>query len=170
MSLTELRHEFGRPIIPLAKLAHDYMNVNNRMKIQVYEDHGNGLSEDESYFVHIAYEEGKSTDLDIDVETDIEHLRIDPCMDYCMVKLEVLEAENVMLSLKDKTIHHNGYQLGNDTLVFDTEDPWIQINFTKGLKKKLRKVNGDIATVSVRVRFITNRLPLEMIESIIGKR
>jgi len=170
MSLTDLRHEFGRPIIPITKLAHDYMNAEHRMRIQIYEDHGKGLSEEDSYFLHIAYEEGKAVDLDIEVETDIEHLRIDPCMDNCLVKLEFIEVENVVLTLKDKAIHHNGYILGADTIIFDTEDPWIQINFTKSLKKKLKKVNGDIAAVSVRARFVTNRLPIEMIDTIIGKK
>ncbi len=168
MSLTELRNEFARPIIPATRIAHEYMDNEHRMRIQVYEDYGKGFSEEESRFLVSVYEEGKATNADVDVTKDIVALRVDPCIDYCIVKIDIIEIEGVVLTLKDKSVVHNGMQLGTDTLVFNTQDPWLQINFDKRLMKKLKKLNGEMEEMSVRVRFVTNRLPQEMIEAIIG--
>ncbi|MDE7013096.1 MAG: hypothetical protein K2P19_00260, partial [Kineothrix sp.] len=96
-------------------------------RVQVYMDRGHGYSEEDSFFVKDAYAGENRVMLSLEVERDVKILRIDPAMDYCIVKIEKLMFNGIPVEDGRKNIAVNGKRLGNGSYVFATKDPNINI-------------------------------------------
>ena len=97
-------------------------------RVQIYEDRGNGYSEEASYFVEEAYVGEHSLDFVIQADGNVRHLRIDPTMDACICKIKefTLNGEAIPLSNR-KAVTINGRMAGN-SMVFATTDPNINLH------------------------------------------
>ena len=103
--------------------------------VQIYEDTGNGFSEEDSYFVEDAYRGEHKLELRLHVSGNVRHLRIDPAMDSCVCKILEFTFNGRQVPLHQKQIFEiNGRMapgrtkredgsLNLPSLVFATADP-----------------------------------------------
>ena len=138
----------------------DSVNVN---RVQVYEDTGAGMNEEQSYFVREAYQGENYIELTLEVSGDVKMLRIDPALDSCMVRIEEMlwNGERVPLE-KRKVLLVNGRIIPPSdknapvycpSMVFPPTDPNINIHL-----ELLNRQSKNILYTRMEV----SRLPLKL--------
>lgn len=162
MSMVEIRNEIGCPIVPAASFAHRYMEEDHRNRIQIYEDHGTGFSEEKSYFLMRGYRENQPLTLDLVCGSGIRALRIDPSLDYCIVQIRALRADGKDIALNGKDIILNGNLISKDTVAFETQDPSITICHLDKL------CSGSKTSVKIYAELEITRISGEMAQSLAG--
>ncbi len=139
-SMAEVRELLGHRVLDPQKWASQYRDADVVERVQIYEDKGNGYSEEASYFVPDAYVGNGLIEFEISVSGDVAALRIDPAMDSCMVKIRSLlfngervpaESRRVMVT-NGKVIKAAGNETEGDgengpSIVFATKDPNINL-------------------------------------------
>ena len=160
MSASEIRDEIDYPVVPYRVFFAHEQEKEHRNRIQIYEDLGEGFSEENSYFLIKGYEEKKQLEIELMLKPELKAVRIDPSLDYCLTKVAGLSVDGQALTLKQDGIMVNGRLLSEDTIVFDTQDSNITITgmerFGIGTEKRLRMV------------LETTRISREMAESLAG--
>lgn len=134
LPLGVLRDSIGYPVLSLKEFEmwKEQKDVNGQA--QIYENKGNGFSEENSYFIG-EISEGRA-EITIEVGKEVALLRIDPCMEPCILSLnEVLWNGQVQEKLKKKCAS-NGKKVSKDMYVFATMDPNLTFDFTKMERKE----------------------------------
>ena len=126
-ALGEMREAIGNKVMEPEQWLHKFDGSVQEERVQVYMDRGHGYSEEDSLFVKDAYAGENRVMLSLEVERDVKILRIDPAMDYCIVKIEKLMFNGIPVEDGRKNIAVNGKRLGNGSYVFATKDPNINI-------------------------------------------
>lgn len=127
MSMAEIRDAIDWPIVPVLTLNHRYLDERSRNCIQIYEDHGAGFMESQSYILHAGYQERELLTVEIEGKPGVHAVRLDPARDFCIVRVPVFRAGMQTVSLRDKGITVNGTFLADDMILFATDDPGITI-------------------------------------------
>lgn len=146
LSMDEIRAVIDNPVYTLKDLPLLAPAEKQKGMVQIYEDKGNGFSEEDSFFV----EEGLAEDtLSINIGEGRKALRIDPCSDYCIVMLGEIKWNASVLSMKNKSISTNGFRIGDGVYAFDTEDPNItlQLPQTGQRSENVLKVSMQVTRV-----------------------
>ena len=160
-SLEQMRVALGNRMWKPQKALEAYPDSANVNRVQIYEDYGQGYSEENSYFVRDAYLSDKDAVLDITVGSNVKMLRIDPSMCACIVKVKklILNGETFPYK-KRKHLIVNGTRLkaGKENpdalgLVFGTDDPNINLNLEKC---------KTLPTNTLHVEFEMIRVPAEV--------
>ncbi len=154
LAMAQMRERIGYSVMTPGKWIDAYQGSAGLNRVQIYEDRGNGCSEEESYFVRDAYRGENLIEMELAVSGDVQLLRIDPAFTSCMVRIEELtfNGEAVPLDRK-KVLLVNGRIAKPATLVFPTEDPNINI--------VLSELNRQPEN-TLRIRMEIVRLPLAM--------
>lgn len=108
----------------------EHKQKENRERVQIYEDLGNGFREQDSYFVKGAFYTSDKIDFRIVLSDKVSRVRIDPAMETCIVYVEKIVYNGVEMPLKGKKISVNGVRMGEGTFCFLTEDPNIAIDLS----------------------------------------
>ena len=145
LSMGEIRDAIGQPVYSISELPMLTPSEKHKGRVQVYEDMGNGFSEENSFFVdenECNIEDG----LEIVVPEGRRALRIDPCSDYCIVLLKEVKWNDSVISGKSKCISTNGICIGDGVYAFATDDPNITLHMSRLEQKQenLLKVSMDI--------------------------
>jgi len=124
--------------------------------VQIYEDYGDGCSEETSYFVQGAYITEKDIVFDIKVDSKVTMLRIDPSMCSCIVKIKEMTFNGKeVLFHKRKQFIINGTILKPEkeekgiSLVFGTEDPNINISLEKLEKQEENILHAELEMIRI---------------------
>lgn len=100
-------------------------------RIQVYEDRGEGFSEENSFLADgCVTKEEQELRLTLTVEAGVRNLRVDPAFAACMIKLRGIIWNDMSLAWKGRTsvLTTNGTKLDDTgSFVFSTEDPNLVI-------------------------------------------
>ncbi|MCR4705662.1 MAG: class I SAM-dependent methyltransferase [Lachnospiraceae bacterium] len=163
LSMTEIRNAIGYPIVPGLHIMHRYLHEEHRNRVQIYEDHGAGFNEEQSYFALKGYTEKEPFTVKAEFAPDVTAIRLDPALDRCIVQLHELHVGKKQLDMPSGRIMLNGVLISEDTAVFNTKDPNITIN-VKGLGAEGGKKQTIEATLSVV------RISEEMAESMTHDR
>lgn len=165
-SMAEMRELIGNKIIKPLDNSGGYDDAEYVNRVQVYEDRGNGYSEEESYILDDAYVSAGEVSFEIQVDGDVKNLRIDPAFACCLVKVKELTFNDEPIAAANKhMVVTNGLTVkGSDdknlpTFVFNNDDPNINIrvsNLKPGMENTLRAV------------FSVVRIPKEIGEDIVG--
>lgn len=123
MSMAEIREAIGQPVYALSKLPMTTPAEELKNKVQIYEDTGEGFSEEKSYFVEESDTQQK--EFCLTVAEGRKALRIDPCSDYCVVFIQELKWNDTPVILKNKRVMTNGFRIGEGVYAFTTTDPNI---------------------------------------------
>lgn len=162
-SMAEIRELIGNDVMLPQNWIQRHQDYGLTERVQIYEDKGQGYSEEMSYFVPDAYKGEGQIEFEISVDGNVTMLRIDPMMDSCVVKLHSLLWNGTQLPLENrKVLHTNGKILkgGQETsVVFATTDPNVNINLA-GLERKAEN------TLSAELEIV--RLPLALAEDMAG--
>ncbi len=118
------------------------------MAIQIYEDCGIGYQEETAYF------QGFSTIglnvVTVKVKENIRSLRIDPCMQDCIVEVLDVKWDGVSIIDFPKKIKTNGVSVGGSKFFFQTRDPMIEIL----LKRMVGKKRKDKSSSQLEIIYI----------------
>lgn len=128
-SMSEIRNRIGCQVLQPVKWFERYDDIRRVNRVQIYEDRGAGLSEEKSYFVPEAYVSEQEVEFTLNVDGDVQMVRIDPSQDCCVVRIEELVFNGKAVPLTDKKIFYtNGKVLKPGAgVVFATQDPNIYI-------------------------------------------
>ena len=159
LALGEIRERIGNPVYSLAE-HQKRLDEDRRItcRLQVYEDCGEGYSEETSYFP--ASESGngfrESCEYVIEPPAECRNLRIDPCSMACLVLVESFTQGGV--PVKDLHIFTNGKSLGGGLYLFLTADPQFELRQSRFAQKPFGEV---------RIRLKISELSAEMAESLL---
>lgn len=166
-SMAQLRDIIGGRVLMPQKWIHRYQDSEAVNRVQIYEDRGQGCSEENSYFVQDAYQGENLIELELAVGGDVQLVRIDPAFDSCVVKIRELtfngeripcERRGVLTSNGKTTRPVRGEEYC-PTIVFPTQDPNINLSL-EGLRQQAE--NRLCAKLEI------TRLPLEMAHDLAG--
>ncbi len=157
-SMAEIRELLGQDITEPLKWAKKHQDAGFVERVQIYEDKGSGYSEEESYFLPDAYVGDGQIEFEITVSGDVKLLRIDPSMDYCMVKIKKMEFNDEKVPFeKRKIMITNGKLMGGSSVLFATNDPNINLKLENLERRAENKLTVEMEIV---------RIPREMAEDI----
>ena len=139
MSMEEIRDVINQPIYALSELQMLSPAEKQREKVQIYEDKGEGFSEEQSFFLeessNVEYS-GTERKFRLVFEGERKALRIDPCSDFCIVYLEEIRWNDKPVPLKGRSISTNGIRIGESVYAFSTQDPNITLQLAEGEQKQ----------------------------------
>ncbi len=124
-SMQEMRDIIGNRIIdPYPVLSKLYSN-DGAFKFQIYPANPDGsFSEDTSYFYENAYPNEKSASVSLPVSPAQRLIRLDPLRSSCIVTITRADIDGNPYPVDSKKfLLCNGKRVGNDTFIFETEDP-----------------------------------------------
>lgn len=170
-SMAVLRDRIGHKVNDLKTmmLYHEkhekYENYENAMRVQVYEDMGEGYSEKCSYFPKQGYEDGHIA-LKLQINGYVRMIRIDPAMSsgICNIMELRFNGEQVPLNMR-RVLAVNGRKFKSWTeeggmhimIIFPTQDPNINIDISR---LHPREVND------LYIRLEYQLIPLPMAENV----
>ena len=153
MSMAEIRDAIGQPVYTISDLSKLMAVGKQKDMVQIYEDTGDGFSEEDSYFLEEYDPEDEYFELAVGM--DIRALRIDPCNNSCVVMLREIKLNDSVIPLKNKCITTNGFRIGDGVYAFDTKDPNITLNLSQ-----FYKMQENILKVSMQI----TRMPEETVK------
>lgn len=135
------------------------LGMNQLNRVQIFEDHGDGFSQEHSYFPFDLYQGEQEVEVELAVDGDVQTLRLDPGTGTCVVKVDELTLNGQEIPLHNRKIFYtNGRALkASSTFLFTDSDPNMYINMTalEGERKN---------TLHVKMR-VTD-LPSDMAEDV----
>lgn len=127
-SMSQMRELLGQGMFAPVKWMGKIEESAGKDRVQIYEDMGQGYREETSYFLEDAYVGEHRLEIRLKVSADVKHLRIDPAMDSCVVRMEEFTLNGEQIPLHDRrAITING-RMAENTMVFSSEDPNINIH------------------------------------------
>ncbi|MDE5931390.1 MAG: class I SAM-dependent methyltransferase [Lachnospiraceae bacterium] len=139
MSMEEIRDVIDQPVYALSELPMLSPAEKQKEKVQIYEDRGNGFSEEQSFFLEessgMEYS-GTERKFRLVFEGERKALRIDPCSDFCIVYLKEILWNDKPVSLKGRSISTNGIRVGEGVFAFSTQDPNITLQLMDGEQRQ----------------------------------
>ncbi len=169
MSMAQLRERLGGEILEPVKWIHKFKSTENILRVQLYEDCGEGFSEENSRFLPDAYLDEQQMEFTVPVGGAVKRLRIDPALCPCVCKIRELTLNGEPISFgrpaasgRRRVMETNGSVLKparrEDTcpsVVFDTDDPNICLHLGE-------RQPGEEAVLSVKMEVV--RLPMAVAE------
>lgn len=143
-ALAALCEQYGGEVYDKQKILRSLELSTQDHRVQIYEDYGEGMREEQSYFVEHALTSHDEMELTLEVGEGMKALRIDPCDEPCLVQIkrlwwdgteQYLEKQITTNGVKGKSVK-NGYS----EYVFATKDP----NFTITLGKMAADGTGEM--------------------------
>lgn len=162
MSASQIRDEIGCQVVPYRVFYAQLQEKEHRNRVQIYEDYGEGFSEETSYFLRKGYEEKTPLTIELTLKPELKAVRIDPSLDYCLTQLQELSIDGQELSLRQENVSINGKQISDNVLVFATQDSNITIMGLDQMGEKKEK--------KLRIRMETTRLSEEMAQELAGTK
>ncbi len=156
LSMGEMRNLIGKEVLEPIKWLDKMHGSDDILRVQVYEDKGQGFVEAESYFVKDAFISETMIETELAVDGNVRVLRIDPCFDSCVVRILELTFNGQPVDYTNKKILKiNGRIAKPSTLIFPTVDPNINIYLTELERKGENTLN---------IKLEVARVPLAMTE------
>lgn len=128
LAMTQIHGLIGGRVMVPQKWIEKYADSGDVNRVQIYEDRGNGYSEEESYFVKDAYQGENLIEIELKVSGDVRQLRIDPAFDSCVVRIQEMTFNGEAVPFeRRKVLLVNGRIAKPATLIFPTIDPNINV-------------------------------------------
>ena len=128
LAMTQIHGLIGGRVMVPQKWIEKYADSGDVNRVQIYEDRGNGYSEEESYFVKDAYQGENLIEIELKVSGDVRQLRIDPAFDSCVVRIQEMTFNGEAVPFeRRKVLLVNGRIAKPATLIFPTVDPNINV-------------------------------------------
>lgn len=134
MASSVMRHNIGNEVYTL-----DYVKDKadlGKKRIQVYEDHGKGFSENDSYFIERILQCGDEATFTVKLNQDLTNVRIDPSFSPCAVIFRSVTCEGKDVLSIVTGGKNNGKKKGRNVIVFPKYDPNFSFKVSKILGKR----------------------------------
>lgn len=155
-SLEQMRVALGNNLWEPQKSLESYPDASNVHRVQIYEDYGQGYTEEHSYFVRDAYQSEKDIRFSVPVNADVVMLRIDPSMCSCIVKIRKMTFNGTdIVYNRRKQFIVNGTILKPEkdesgvSIVFGTDDPNMNINLERYEKQKENTLYAELEMIRI---------------------
>ena len=129
-TMKEIHGAMGQPEVDVRSLVRGIIEENGKLGVQIFFDMGQGIREEDSRFISCQFKCDHKFYLNIDLPENCTGLRIDPSMDYCLMRID-----KVIIDDEECQYTTNGYKFNNNVFVFNTEDTQIYINHLKNKRK-----------------------------------
>ena len=96
-------------------------------RIQIYVNRGNGFREEDSYYPDTQYDEEGRAVISLSMEAGVEALRLDPAFAPCITTIKRTEWNGKPVEASTALYSPNGAWLSDESIVFQSEDPSIEI-------------------------------------------
>lgn len=149
--LNEIYQNIGGRVVTLEDILVKNFNEENRNEIQIFNDYGDGYSEENSYYIYSSFKH--SIEFEIDLDENIKAIRFDPGRESCIVKIMKVIGEGAFFS--DLSILSNGVEAGDGYYFFSTDDPQFYIQNWNADIKKIK--------LEVEIQEIKNQIAVELI-------
>ena len=153
VALPTIRHNIGKGVFNLDYMTDRIASLN--MKVQVYEDFGDGFKEENSYYLVNIKKQGPNMVLNVPIKDGVKNLRIDPGDKPVRFYVNQIKINDTDVTKESLGIMKNGcidirscIQKGN-VFTFKTNDPHLKIS-VKGLSAKA----GDVLSIDCRAEYI----------------
>lgn len=127
-SMYELYDQMGQPVLEPEQFVKKQQPEELTRRFQLYEDQGEGFSEEHSRFYPRAYVQEHQIKLRILFSGADKRLRLDPAMEPCM--LYHMEMTVNGSPLPDGAVENNGFAAPGGALVFATQDPNLTVDLS----------------------------------------
>lgn len=160
VSMAVMRELIGRRLIDPQEWIQKLDNAEAIGRVQVYEDTGEGFTEENSRFVKQPHPGEHCIDLELSVRGNVNVLRIDPALDsgVCNIAELRFNGENIPLN-RIELLETNGRMIKPKevegilhlTVFFPTTDPYICIDLTQLDRKEenILQISFEMARMSV---------------------
>ena len=133
LSMSEIGEAIGQPVYTLADFCEGLRHKTADDRIQIYEDTGKGVREEQSFFPEEDGEQLRRTDeglveLSVQIPRGRSAVRIDPGSHACVIFIKRISWNGEEISLKGKQLQMNGFRIGDDVYAFPTQDPNITLS------------------------------------------
>ena len=166
LSMGEIRNLLGGEIYQPTEWIGRFRQTEGELRVQIYEDKGQGFSEENSYFPENVYAEEKLALFTVHFDGNVHSLRIDPAMCSCMCKVRELTLNGQPVPLQEKKVFFTNGKIVKSadgaeypSIVFPTEDP----NMTIRVDALNRQADN---TLSVKMEIVP--IPLVMAQDMAG--
>lgn len=129
-SMGELREAIGFRAMEPEKWLHKFDGSSKEERVQIYPDRGEGYREEDSFFIKDAYAGEHTIHFTIKVDKEVRALRVDPAMDYCVVKIKKLLWNGAEAGTGRRRVSANGKRIGKGSYAFATQDPNLTIKIS----------------------------------------
>ncbi|SEQ20745.1 class I SAM-dependent methyltransferase [Butyrivibrio sp. TB] len=155
MSMVEIWKKIGKKAtVPAELLPPPEVPVFNPEAIKLYYDYGEGFSEENSKELDTEYDKNGKAMIELELDDNVMKLRLDPVSHPCIVSLTSVKWNDERISDDNSAlgIHPNGAWLSDESIVFDSDDPWIEFDFTSDeLKKRaVNRINIRLTVSSIQ--------------------
>lgn len=131
MSMAQIRDCLGGELLEPKKWVHRFKATEGILRVQIYEDQGDGYSEEHSRFLPDAYLDEEQVEFTLEVSGNVRQLRIDPALCPCVCKVQEMTFNGGAVPLQDKKVFVTNGKLmkssegdkNSPSVVFPTEDP-----------------------------------------------
>ena len=104
LSMGEIRNLLGGEIYKPTEWIGRFRQTEGELRVQIYEDRGQGFSEENSYFPENVYAEEKQAEFTVNFDGNVHYLRLDPAMCACVCKIRELTMNGQPVPVQDKKI------------------------------------------------------------------
>ena len=156
-SMAQLRNLVGGEIYQPKEWINRFQATEGILRVQLYEDRGNGFSEDQSYFLPEAYISEEQIEFTAKIDGNVRALRIDPALCSCICKIQEISLNGQDFPVGNKKLFSTNGKAMKASIIFTTADP----NITLQLEEMDRQAENEVT-----VRMEVARLPLAMAEEI----
>ena len=130
--MTEIRDAIGNAVYPVEKLIAQLEQKKDDSDIQVYEDCGEGFSEENSFMVperEIVYtsDDKEEMTVHVPVKKGVRAVRIDPAFSACLILFEETVLDEKRYPGLPEDAKTNGFVMGDRLYGFSTADPGFVI-------------------------------------------
>jgi len=152
-AMSTIRHNIGKGVYSLDYMTQRISGLN--IRVQVYEDFGDGFKEERSYYVSDIKKHGPNLLFKIPMKKGLKNLRVDPgdtpvrfyVNHICLNDIEI--TDEIIGRLKNGCVDVRYAIQKNNTFIFKRSDPHFKLPL-KGLKFN----EGDILTIDCRAEYI----------------
>ena len=153
MSMSQLIQIIGGKLFVVERWRKEITNRLANKTVQIYEDTGEGYQQETVYYIENAYTSENEIKFELNIRGDVQHLRIDPANESCVCKIKELTFNGEKIPVTDeKMITING-QMAEETYVFATSDPNINIHLAE-LERKQR----NTLFLSMEINFMSAKM------------
>ncbi len=132
LSMVEMWKAIGMSAVVPEEMKLDNVETRVKDRIQLYYDYGEDFTEENSEYPEKEYDDNDECIISIPIKEQIRKIRLDPAMGKCIVtfKSAVIDGKDIFDDDCMCLVTPNGEWISDDSIVFDTEDPWIMFDFT----------------------------------------
>ena len=146
-AMGDMREKIGNVAPDMKVLEEVFLSDYHKYSIQLYDDFGEGFSEENSRFLYNCFQNRKDVSFETLIPAGEKALRIDPACFVCMVKIHKFTINGRQISLEQCVT--NGCQVGEDMILFETTDPNITVQTAALLEEKESMLVMDMEVVEM---------------------